>query len=100
MVTSSQVTTLDNETYANQFSPCYSMVSSDCGSNPLYGVFVRRTTGINPLAVKVLVGGHSIEIIPDETGRRKEFTVKANDIEIQSESYVLPEGLNKFFVLK
>lgn len=49
MVTSSQVTTLDNETYANQFSPCYSMVSSDCGSNPLYGVFVRRTTGINPL---------------------------------------------------
>jgi len=46
------------------------------------------------------VGGHSIEIIPDETGRRKEFTVKANDIEIQSESYVLPEGLNKFFVLK
>lgn len=100
MVTSSEITTLDNQTYGNSFSPCYSMLSSDCGSNPLYGVFVRRTTGLYSLAVKVHVGGHTIEIIPDESGRRKELTVKANDIEVQSDSYTLPEGMEKFFVLK
>jgi len=100
MATPNEISTLDETTYAAQFTSCYSLISSDCGSDPLYGVFVRRTNGVFSLAVKVHVGGHTIEIIPDESNRRKEFTVKANDIEIPGDSYILPEGLKRFFVLK
>jgi hypothetical protein len=48
------------------------------------------------------VGGHTIEIMPDESGRRKQFTVRANDLEIDvsNNSYTLPEGRDNFYVLK
>ena len=40
--------------------------------------------------------------MPDESGRRKQFTVRANDLEIDvsNNSYTLPEGRDKFYVLK
>lgn len=48
------------------------------------------------------VGGHMIEIVPDESGRRRHFSVKANDVEVDvsSRSHSLPEGRDKFYVLK
>jgi len=53
------------------------------------------------------VGGHTIEILPDESGRRKELIVRANDIDVDiignsnSSSFTLPEGRDKqFYVLK
>ncbi|XP_046463734.1 uncharacterized protein LOC124209680 [Daphnia pulex] len=102
LVTSQYIRTLDKFKFNNTFSPCYTLVTSDCGSNPLFGVFVRRTTGLYPLATKVQVGGHTIEIMPDESGRRKQFTVRANDLEIDvsNNSYTLPEGRDNFYVLK
>lgn len=129
LVTSQYVLSLDKVMLpgSNHFSPCYTIVSSDCGTSPLYAVFVRRATGQHPIvkfiyfycyqlkltlklyvrqAVKVLVGGHTIEILPDESGRRKELIVRANDIDVDiggsnSSSFTLPEGRDKqFYVLK
>ncbi len=52
--------------------------------------------------VRVNVGGHNIEITPDESGRRKQFSVRANDLEVDvnDKSYTLPEGREKFHVIK
>lgn len=102
LVTSQYVRTLDNVQLPTTFTPCYTLVSTDCGSNTQYAVFVRRTTGPHRLAAKVQVGGHTIEILPDESGRRKQFTVRANDLEvdIKNASYNLPEGRDKNYVIK
>lgn len=102
LVTSQYIRTLDKVKFNNSFSPCYTLITSDCGSTPLFGVFVRRTAGLYPLATKVQVGGHTIEIMPDESGRRKQFTVRANDVEmdVTNDSFTLPEGRDKFYVLK
>lgn len=60
LVTSQYIRTLDKVKFSNNFSPCYTLVTSDCGSNPLFGVFVRRTTGLYPL---VKSNNFNIEII-------------------------------------
>ena len=102
-MTSRYIQTLDNVTWSNSFTPCYSLVSSDCGSSPLFAVFGRQTAGgSHPLALRVNVGGHNVEITPDETGRRKEFSVRANDLEVDvvNNAYSLPEGRDKFYVVK
>ena len=52
LVTSKYVQTLDNITWSNDFTPCYSLVSSDCGSSPSYAVFSRKTNGLFPLVIK------------------------------------------------
>lgn len=52
LVTSQYIRTLDKVQFENTFSPCYTLVTSDCGSNPLFGVFVRRTAGLYPLVKK------------------------------------------------
>ena len=78
-------------------SPCYALVTSDCASaspGPVFAVFVRRMmTGTHRLAVKVHVGGHTVEILPDESGRRKQLSVKANDldVDVQNSTYSLPD---------
>ncbi len=45
LITSQYVLTLDKVQLPTTFTPCYTLVSSDCGSAPLYAVLVRRITG-------------------------------------------------------
>lgn len=49
LVTSKYIRTLDKVQFNNSFSPCYSLVTTDCGSNPLFGVFIRKVDGLYPL---------------------------------------------------
>lgn len=45
LVTSQYIHSLDNVTWSSSLSPCYSLVSSDCGTEPLFAVFVRSVAG-------------------------------------------------------
>lgn len=68
----------------------------------LYSINSRLFNILFKKAVKVQVGGHSIEIVPDETGRRKEFAVKANelDVDVSNSTVSLPEGRDRFYILR
>jgi len=103
-VTSQNIRSIDNATWPNTFSSCYSLISSDCGSAPLFAVFARRAAegSAFPLAVKVDVGDQTIEIIPGLAGNESKFTVRANNAEVDaiSKSYTLPEGRQRFYVFK
>ena len=49
VVTSRYIQTLDNVTWPNQFTDCYSLISSDCGAQPSFAIFARKSNGSYPL---------------------------------------------------
>lgn len=55
------VRTMDNVTYSYNAGSCWTLTSSHCGPNPVYGVFTKKVG--NKLAVKAFFGGHEVEII-------------------------------------
>ncbi len=63
MVTSSDVRTADNVTYAYSPSKCWTLTSAKCGPEPEYAVFTKRSSGL-PLAARVYLGGHRVDFEP------------------------------------
>ena len=87
------IVTFDNVTLDYQLPKCWTLASADCSENPRYAVFVRKSDKMLPLAAKIYVGGHSLEMNPTDSG--VEF--KANDKVVKVESnkpYVLSDKDN------
>lgn len=83
------VVTFDNVTLNYDLPSCYTLVSADCSPTPRFAVFAKKTGQGLPLAVKIYVGGHNVELNPTASGS---IEVKANDKVVKVEA-------NKPFVL-
>ena len=87
------VVTFDNVTMNYDLPACYTLISADCSPTPRYAVFARKTTQSLPLAAKIYVGGHTLELTPTASG----VEVKANDKVVKVEAnkpYVLADKDN------
>lgn len=87
------VVTFDNVTMNYDLPTCYTLISADCSPSPRYAVFAKKTSQSLPLAVKIYVGGHTVELNPTGSG----VEVKANDKVVKVEAnkpYVLSDKDN------
>lgn len=87
------VVTFDNVTLSYDLPSCYTLISADCSPSPRYAVFAKKSTQSLPLAVKIYIGGHTLELNPTASG----VEVKANDKVVRVESnkpYVLSDKDN------
>jgi len=88
------VVTFDNVTLDYDLPSCYTLISADCGPNPRFAVFAKKADqGTLPLAVKIYVGGHTMELTPTASG----VEIKANDKVVKVEAgkpYVLADKDN------
>lgn len=87
------VVTFDNVTMNYDLPTCYTLISADCSASPRYAVFAKKTTQSLPLAVKIYVGGHTVEMTPTGSG----VDIKVNDKAVKVEPtkpYVLSDKDN------
>ena len=77
------VVTFDNVTLSYELPNCYTLVSADCSANPRYAVFAKKSGQTLPMAAKIYIGGHSVELIP--TGGKDAVEVKVNDATVKLE---------------
>jgi len=77
------VQTFDNVTIDYDLPTCWTLASADCSPAPRYAVFVKRSGKDLPLAAKIYVGGHSVELNPTDSGA---VEVKANDKVVKVEA--------------
>ena len=68
---------------------CYTLISADCSPTPRYAIFARKTNTTLPMAVKIYVGGHTLEFQPMANSL---IEMKANDKVVKIET-------NKPFIL-
>ena len=62
-VTANYVQTSDNFTYTYEQSNCWTLTSAHCSPKPMYAVFTKKASAM-PLAMKVYLGGHTIDMNP------------------------------------
>lgn len=74
--------TLDNVTLSYELPTCYTLISADCSPSPRYAVFAKKTSQSLPLAVKIYVGGHSVELVPSGGS----IEIKANEKVVKVEA--------------
>jgi len=60
VATVGSVQTNDNVTYAYNAGSCYTLMSGNCGPDPAFGVFAKKSG--NKLVTKAYFGGHEVEI--------------------------------------
>lgn len=82
-VSPKSVVTYDNVTMNYDLPSCYTLVSADCSPTPHYAVFAKKTLQILPLAVKIYIGGHTIELNPS---LKNVIEVKVNDKVVKVEA--------------
>jgi hypothetical protein len=75
------IVTFDNVTLNYELPSCYTLVSADCSPSPRYAVLARKTGQTLPLAAKIYIGGHTIELAPSGSN----VEVKVNDKVIKLE---------------
>ena len=70
------VLTFDNVTSPYELPNCYTLISADCSISPQFAVLARKSCKTLPLAVKIYIDGHSVELVPIGSGAIK---AKMND---------------------
>jgi len=70
------VSTFDDITIPYDLPNCYTLISADCFSIPRFAVLARKSGKTLPLAVKIYIGGNSVELVPIGSGA---IQVKTND---------------------
>ena len=74
--------TLDNATLSYNLPGCWTLASADCSPEPRYAAFVKRTADKSlPIAAKIYIGGHSLELSPSDAG----IDITANNKKINVE---------------
>ena len=58
------VMTFDSVTIPYELPNCYTLISADCSISPIFAVLARKSGETLPLAVKIYIGGHSVELVP------------------------------------
>lgn len=68
--------TFDNVTLNYEMPSCYTLISADCSASPRYAVFAKKSGQMLPIAVKIYIGGHTVELNPVSSGA---IEIKVND---------------------
>jgi len=77
--TEDTIVTMDNVTLNYDIPSCYTLMSGHCAANPSYAVFIKKSGGSLPMAMKAYIGGYEIDIDPSTSkvtvdGRRVRVT--------------------------
>nr|prf vitellogenin:ISOTYPE=6 [Caenorhabditis elegans] len=102
VVKSTKINTFDQVAYRNQFTPCYSVLAKDCGSEKSEPRFVVLMKKINEKKewknVKVVYGENEIEMYKTEEGLI--CRVNGEEIEYQPESEIEKKQYNIIWLNK
>jgi hypothetical protein len=69
------IVTFDNVTLSYDLPSCYTLISADCSSSPRFAVLAKKSSQSLPLAAKIYIGGHTVEMTPTDNS----VEVKVND---------------------
>uniref|UniRef100_A0A8R1IK39 Vitellogenin n=1 Tax=Caenorhabditis japonica TaxID=281687 RepID=A0A8R1IK39_CAEJA len=101
-VKSTQIQTFDEVTYRNQFTPCYSVLAKDCGSEEKEPRFVVLMKKVNEKKewknMKVLLGKQEIEMYMSEQGLV--CLVNGEELEYQKDTQMEKKQFNLIWLNK
>lgn len=90
-----EVVTFDKvKTNYYDLSSCYTLISADCSPTPRYAIFAKKSNISLPLAVKIYVGGHTLEFHPV-----LKSLIANNGVEIKADDKLANVEANKPYVL-
>ncbi|KAF1758267.1 hypothetical protein GCK72_014725 [Caenorhabditis remanei] len=102
VVKSTKIQTFDEVAYRNQFTPCYSVLAKDCGSEknePRFVVLMKKISEKKEWKnVKVVYGEHEVEMYKTEEGLV--CRVNGEDFEYQPEAEMEKKQFNLIWLNK
>ncbi|XP_057380358.1 uncharacterized protein LOC130702764 [Daphnia carinata] len=89
-----EVVTFDKVKTNYELTSCYTLISADCSPTPRYAIFAKKSNVSLPMAVKIYVGGHTLEFTPI-----LKSIIANNGFEIKADDKLVNIEANKPYVL-